>query len=81
MAAPPSRDSVQQTICEPEDTELGENGRGVERLALKIEDDKLNTIKDKLLPKVWKKDNPSVPPEGWKASESLTVKMKLVHWS
>ena len=50
-------------------------------MALKIEDDKLDTIKDKLLPEVWKKYNPCVPPEGWKASESLTVRMKWVHWS
>ena len=65
MAAPLSRDSVQQTICEPEDTELGENGRGVERLALKIEDDKLDTSKDKTLPKGWKKGVPCLSPEGW----------------
>ena len=42
----PSSDSVQQTIVDPEDNELGQNGRGGERLALKKEDDE----QDKTLP-------------------------------
>ena len=59
----PSSDSVQQTIGDPEDNELGQNGRGGERLALKKEDDKQDKIKDKTLPEGWKKDNPCLPPK------------------
>ena len=59
----PSSDSVQQTIGDPEDNELGQNGRGMERLALKKEDDKQDKIKDKTLPEGWKKDNPCLSPK------------------